>query len=214
VAIELTRKRLRSMVQGSHGPFRVSPRVLAGLAAAALAIAFSSVLLSVQHARRDEAAAQRRLDDAQALLALPPVSTDELRTQLDGANSSLAAAQAAASGTPVDVSSDSATTLLVLHSQSAGLAVKGISRMNDFVVKFDSGAYDVRGLRITVEGTPAQIVTFLSHMRRIEPSLMAALATMSIAETGVARAEIGFSAYTKQASPTPAPRGAMPKAGR
>jgi hypothetical protein len=206
VAVELTRARLRSVMGGNGRSFQPSKRVLVGLVAAALAVAFTSVLVATHNAQRDEANAQRRLADTQALLALPPVSTDALRTQLDQARSDVAAVQAASNATAIDPGSDAAATLLVLHSQSAGLSVRGISRPNPATAKFDSSTYDVQGLRITVEGTPAQVIAFLADMRRTEPALYAVLGTMSIAENGVARAEIGFNAYTKEASPTAVPR--------
>jgi hypothetical protein len=206
VAVELTRARLRSMIGGNGRSFQLSKRVLVGLLAAALAVAFTSVLAATHNAQRDEAAAQRRQADTQALLALPPVSVDALRAQLDQVRSDLATAQAGTITSTIDPGSDAAATLLVLHSQAAGLSVRGISRPNPATAKFDSGTYDVQGLRITVEGTPAQVITFLADMKGTEPALYAVLGNVSIGTTGIAHAEVGFNAYTKQVVPTVVPR--------
>ena len=209
MAIELTRARLRSVMSGNGRSFQLSKRALVGILAAALAVAFTSVLAATHNAQRDEANAQRRLADTQTLLAVPPVSTDALRTQLEAIRADLATAQAASSATSIDPGSDAAATLLVVHSQAAGLSVRGISRPNPATAKFDSGTYDMQGLRITVEGTPAQVIAFLADMRRTEPALYAVLGTMSISENGIAHAEIGFNAYTIVASPTAAARPAV-----
>lgn len=215
MAIELTRERLRSVMGGDKRSLHASPRMLVGLVAAVLAIAFTSALLGVREARLDEDAARVRLADAEALLALPPISSDDVRAQLEQAKAQIATFDASADEPSIDPGSDAATTVLVLHSQAAGLAVKGISRINPASAKFATGLYAVQGLRITVEGTPAQVVTFLGDMQHTEPSLIASLATLSVAESGTVHADIGFSVYTKDVSPTPAPRAAAtPKATR
>jgi len=208
VAIELTRERLRSMMGGDRRSLHVSPRTLVSLVAAVLAISFTSALLGAREARLDEDAARVRLADAEALLALPPVSSADLRAQLEQAKAQIATFDTSEDEPAIDLGSDAATTVLVLHSQAAGLAVKGISRINPASAKFASGSYEVQGLRITVEGAPAQVVSFLADMHRTEPSLIASLATLSIAESGAVHADVGFSVYTKDVSPTPAPRAA------
>lgn len=208
MAIELTRERLRSMMGGDRRSLHVSPRTLVSLVAAVLAISFTSALLGAREARLDEDAARVRLADAEALLALPPVSSADLRAQLEQAKAQIATFDTSEDEPAIDLGSDAATTVLVLHSQAAGLAVKGISRINPASAKFASGSYEVQGLRITVEGAPAQVVSFLADMHRTEPSLIASLATLSIAESGAVHADVGFSVYTKDVSPTPAPRAA------
>ncbi len=208
MAIELTRARLRSMIGPDGRSVRLPNRVLAGLVAAALAVAFTSVLVAQHNAQRDESAALRRLSDVQTLLASPPVETDGLKLKLDQAKADAAALQAAGSAPSVDPASDAAATLLVVHAQAAGLAVKGITRPNPSNAKFDSGSYEIHGLRITVEGTTAQVLWFLADMHKVEPALLAALGEMTIAQNGVARADVAFNAYTKIVSPTPAPRAA------
>ena len=215
MAVELTRARLRSVMSGNGRSFHLSNRALVGLVAAALAVALANGLAAPHKPPRAQANAPPRRGQNPAPHALPPVSTDALRAQLDEVRADLAAAQAASSATAIDPGSDAAATLLVVHSQAAGLSVRGISRPNPSTAKFDSGTYDVQGLRITVEGSPAQVIAFLADMRRTEPVLYAVLGTMSIGESGVARAEIGFNAYTNVASPTAAAQpGAAPGAAR
>lgn len=215
MAIELTRARLKSMIGGDGPPVRLPNRVLAGLVAAVLAIAFTSVLGAQHNAERDESAALRQLADVQTLLASPPVDTAALKQQLDAAKADLAALQSVASAPSVDPGSDAAATMLVVHAQSAGLAVKGITRPNPSTVKFDSGSYEVHGLRITVEGTTSQVLWFLADMRKVEPALMAALGEVTVAQNGVTRADVAFNAYTTIVSPTPAPRAiSTPVVGR
>jgi hypothetical protein len=206
VAIELTRARLKTIIGPGSRSVRIPNRVLAGALAAVLAIAITSVLAAQHNARRDEATALGRLADVQTLLQSPPVDTAALRQRIDAAKSEVAALQTARTAPSVDPASDAAATLLVVHAQAAGLAVKGITRPNPSTVKFDSGSYEVHGLLITVEGTRSQVLWYLADMRKVEPSLIAALGEMTVAENGVARADIAFNAYTEIVSPTPAPR--------
>ena len=206
MAIELTRARLKSMMGSDGRPVRVPNRVLAGLVAAVLAVAFTSVLVAQHNADRDESAALQRLADAQTLLSSPPVDTVALKQQLDAAMAEAAALQAGGAAPSVDPDSDAAATLLVVHAQAAGLAVEGITRPNPSTAKFEGGSYDVHGLRITVEGTTMQVLWYLADMHKVEPALIAALGEMTVAQNGVARADIAFNVYTKVVSPTPAPR--------
>jgi hypothetical protein len=192
------------MVGRDGRPIRVPDRVLAGLVAAALAVALTSVLVAQHNAQRDESIALLQLADVQTLLASPPAPAGTLQQQLTQAKSELATLQAAGAKPSVDPASDAAATLLVVHSQAAGLAVKGITRPNPSTAKFDSGTYQVDGVNITVEGTTAQIIAFLEDMHKTEPALFAALGTMSIGANGTAHADVVFSAYTKDSSPTPA----------
>jgi hypothetical protein len=215
VAIELTRARLKSMIGTDGRPIPLPNRVLAGLVAAVLAIALTSVFVAQHNAERDESAALRRLADVQTLLASPPVDTAALKQQLDAAKADAETLQSASLAPSVDPGSDAAASLLVVHAQSAGLAVKGITRPNPSTAKFDSGSYEVRGLRITVEGTTSQVLWFLADMHKVEPALVAALGEMAVAQNGVARADIAFNAYTKVVSPTPVPRAiSTPAVGR
>jgi hypothetical protein len=206
VAIELTRARLKSMMGPDGRSVRIPNRVLAGLVAAVLAVAITSVLVAQHNAQRDEAAAMSRLADVQTLLQSPPVDTAALRQQIDTAKAEVAALQTARTAPSVDPASDAAATLLVVHAQAAGLAVKGITRPNPSTVKFDSGSYEMHGLRITVEGTTSQVLWYLADMHKVEPALIAALGEMTVAQNGAVRSDIAFNAYTEIVSPTPAPR--------
>ncbi len=215
MAIELTRARLKSMIVADGRSLRLPDRVLAGLVAAVLAAALTSVLVAQHNAQRDESAAQRRLADVQALLASPPVDNAALKLKLDAAKSDLATLHAGDSTPSVDPGSDAAATLLVVHAQAAGLAVQGITRPNPSNAKFDSGSYDIHGLRIAVEGSTSQVLWFLADMRKVEPALIAALGEMSVGPNGDALADIAFNAYTKVVSPTAAPRAvSTPAVGR
>jgi hypothetical protein len=215
VAIELTRARLKSMMGPDGRNVRIPNRVLAGVLAAVLAVSITSVLVAQRNAQRDEAAALSRLADVQTLLQSPPVDTTALRRQVDAAKTQVAALQTARTAKSVDPASDAAATLLVVHAQAAGLAVKGITRPNPSTVKFDSGSYEVHGLRITVEGTTAQVLWYLGDMHKVEPALIAALGEMTVSQSGVVRADLAFNEYTEIVSPTPAPRAnATPAVGR
>lgn len=208
MAVELTRRNWRTALVPNGHSTRVPPRVLVGIAAAIVAIVYTSVFIGMRNAQRDEDAAQRRVADAQALLSLPPVSADDLQQQLASASAALAAARADTAGASVDLSSDSATQLLVLHAQGAGLSVQGIDRTNPSSAKTDQASYGLQGVHITVDGTPGEIVAFLADMRQALPGLIPVLGAMALSEDGVAHADIVFNTFTKDASPTPAARAA------
>lgn len=212
MAIELTRKRLRMVLAGNTPPLHVPPHVLAGVAAAVIAMSMASLVLGIRSAHRDASTARVRFADAQALIALPPIDTSALTAQLDQAKADLAAEQTIAAGSSIDPSSDAAAALLVRHSEAMGLAVKGISRITPAAAKFVEASYDVQGIRITVEGTPLQVTALLADLEKSEPSLVPSLATMTINELGDAHADLGFSVYTKIVPPpTVVPPPAKPK---
>lgn len=203
MAIELTRKRLRTVLAGNTPPLHVPPHVLAGVAGAVVAICLASLIVGIRSAHRDESAARSRFADAQALLALPPIDTSALVAQLDQTNADLAAEQATAAAPSIDPSSDAAAALLVRHSEAVGLAVKGISRITPATAQFGEASYEVQGIRITVEGASWQVTALLADLRQSEPSLTPVLASMTINELGLARADIGFNVFTRILAPTP-----------
>lgn len=188
-------------------PVTLSPQVLVGLVAAALAIAFSSMLLASHNASRDEASARQRIADVQQLLALPPSTEGELTAQLDWAKAELAAWKAQPTSPDVDPASDAATALLVRHATAAGLQVRGVSRIDPATARLGELDYKVQALRLSLSGTPAQIAAYLSDMRDTEPAMFPSLVSLSIDKEGLAVAEVAFETY--EAVPTP---GAVPNA--
>ncbi len=213
MATELTLKRLRSALQANGQPLRIPPQILVGITAAMIAICMTSVLLGIHNARRDETAARTRFADAQALLALPPIDTASLQQQLDAAKQTLTLEAISAAATPIDPASDAAAELLVRRSEAAGLAVKGLARVNPASAKLGDVAYDVQGVRVTVEGTAPQITALLTDLHTEQPLLIPVLASMTLNEVGLAHADIGFDVYSRVATPTAvAPVATKPKA--
>jgi hypothetical protein len=202
VAVELTRKGWRRALAGAPRGVRVPPHVLVGLAAAVLAIAYTSTFLATYNARRDERDAQQRLADAQQLLALPPGSSDDLAAQLKWARAEYAAWQDQPLTPDVDPASDAATALLVRHADAAGLEVRGITRVAPGSTRLGSVAYDVQALTVSVSGSPVQVAAYLTDMRKVEPAMFPSLVSMHVTETGLAQAELSFRAYSEAATPT------------
>lgn len=202
MAVELTRRGWRRALAGAPRSVRVPPHVLVGLAAAVLAVAYTSTFLATYNARRDERDAQQQLADAQQLLALPPGASDTLTAQLTWARAEYAAWQAEPLTPSVDPASDAATALLVRHADAAGLAVRGITRVPPASTRLGTVAYDVQALTVAVSGSPVQVAAYLADMRKVEPAMLPSLVSMSVNESGLAQAELSFRAYTVAATPT------------
>jgi hypothetical protein len=202
VAVELTRKGWRRALTGAPRSVRIPPHVLVGLAAAVLAVAYTSTLLATYNARRDERDARRQLADAQQLLALPPGASDNLAAQLTWARAEYAAWQREPLTPSVDPASDAATALLVRHADAAGLTVRGITRVAPASARLGTVAYDVQALTVSVSGSPAQVAAYLTDMRKVEPAMFPSLVSMSVNETGLAQAELSFRSYAEAATPT------------
>lgn len=214
MAIELTRKRLTELAKSGQS-LTVPPHILAGAAAAIIAISLTSLVIGIRDAHRAETAAQTRFADAQALLALKPIDTTALQIQVDQAKQDLASEQKIAAASQIDPLSDTSATLLVRHSESVGLTVKGITRNTPAISKLGDVSYNVQGIRVTVEGATWQITALLDALHKEEPSLIPVLASMTIATNGTARADVGFNVYDPIATPTVKPRAAAtPKASR
>lgn len=214
MAIELTRKRLTELARSGES-LHVPPHILAGAAAAIVAICLTSVLIGIRDARRAETAAQARFADSQALLSLPPIDTSALQKQVEQAKVELASEQKIAGAAQLDPASDAAAALLVRHSESVGLMVKGISRNAPATTKLGPTMYSVQGIRVTVEGATWQVTALLDALHQDEPSLIPVLASMTIAVNGAVHADVGFSVYEPVATPTVIPRAvATPKGSR
>lgn len=202
MAIELTRKRLQAAIDRRSQPIRLPSSTLAAILAAAAVIALVSLLSGIHNAQRDERVSRARALDAQTLLGLPPVSTSVLQSELADANSQLLYAQRIAERS-VNASSDEVIAGLVRQAASAGVAVRGISRVAPATAKFGDRSYDASGIRVAVEGRSDAIANFLLAVMRESPTLFPSLASMTIGDAGVARADLAFSAYDR-ALATPA----------
>jgi hypothetical protein len=173
--------------------------------AVCLALAFASVIVATRNAQRDEAAAERRYADAQALIALPPASRESLAQDLDVVKQQISTAQASLATPSVDAASDALTSLLVRGASDAGLSVKGISRANPGQATINSRLYDVQSLHLTLSGALGELNVFLRRMSESQPFLIPAIASASINDAGAVQADVVFSVYTTVASPTAVP---------
>ena len=213
MATQLIRKSPLAMVQ-ARMPLILSSRVLLGGFAFIVALGLASLFAGIHNAQRDEDAARARFADAQALVALPPASMDSIQEDLVAVRNSIATAEAAAAPAGIDPSVDATTTVLVRGAQASGLTVKAISRVAAAQTKVGDNAYDVEGIRMTVDGRIGQVTAFLDGLSTSQPSLIPSLATMTISDASLAHAEIVFSTYAKVASPTPAPRATATPGGK
>ncbi len=202
MAVELTRKGWRRALAGAPRSVHIPPHVLVGLAAAVLAIAYTSTFLAAHNAQRDERDAQQRTADAQQLLALPPGASENLADQLKWARAEYAAWQAEPLTPDVDPASDAATALLVLHADAAGLDVRGITRVAPASARIGDVTYDVQALTVSVSGSPVQVAAYLMDMRKTEPAMFPLLVSMNVTDAGLAQAELSFRAYSEAATPT------------
>ncbi len=191
-------------------PLFLSPRAMIGGFAFVVALGLLGSFAAIYNAHRAEDAARTRFADAQTLAAVPPASTDSIQEDLNIVRSQLATAEAVASPVAIDVSGDATTALLVKGAQAAGLAVKAISGVPPAQVKAGDASYDANGVRITVDGTTGQITSFLDALSRSQTALVPSLATLTMNDAGVARAELVFSTFKKVIPPTPMPA-ATPK---
>ena len=206
MAAQLSPKKLSGMFESGE-KMHIPARVLTAACVAVTVAAVAAVVAGIWTAQRDEQAALRRFDDAQALLALPVVDTSALQAELAASKNAVATAQALAAPPSVDPSSDASTALLVRRATEAGLKVGGVASVAPGMSKNGEIAYDVEGVRMTVDGSVDQITRFLGALRLEEPGLVPALNTMTISDTNVARAEIIFNFYSVIVPPTPvAPR--------
>ena len=211
MATQLIRNSPLAMVQ-ARMPLILSLRVLLGGFAFIVALGMASLFAGIYAAHQDEDAARKRFADAQALIALPPASTDSIQEDLVVVRNAIATAEAAAAPAATDPSADAATSVLVRGAQTSGLTVKAISRVAAAEVKLGDNTYDTQGIRMTVDGGVGQMTAFLDGLSTSQPSFIPSLATMTINDAGLAHAEIVFTTYAKVASPTPAPRAtATPK---
>lgn len=202
MAAQLIRKSPLAMVQAKM-PLFLSPRALIGGFAVVVAIGLLALVAGIRDAHHSEDAARARFADAQALIALPPASTDSIAEDLTSVNNQIATAQAEAAPASPAPSGDAATTLLVRGAQAAGLSVKAIDGVASGTKVVGLDSYTTEGVRMTVDGTVGQITGFLDATDRSQPALISTLNTMTISDTGVGHAEIVFSTYTKVVPPTP-----------
>ena len=205
MATQLTGAGVRGAVSTRLASLALSPRVLVGVIAICLALAFASLAAATHNAHRDEAAARIRYDDAQALVALPPASNESLQDDLASLKGQLAAAEAGVGAPTIDPASDALTALLVRAAGDAGLAVKGVARSDPSKTTLGVALYDVQALHITVSGSVSQIGVFLGSLAAGQPALVPSLSAMTVNDAGVAQADIAFSAYAPIPSPTPVP---------
>jgi hypothetical protein len=183
----------------------VPARVLTGACVVAVLISLASILIGTWSAQQDEQTALRRYQDAEALLALPPVDTTALQEEVTASKDALATAQALAKPASVDPSSDAATSLLVRRAAESGLGVRGIASAPASQAKHGEVTYDVSGIRMSVEGAVTQLIDLLHRLGQDEPGLIPSLSSMTIDEKNVARAEVIFSVYAPVPTPTPVP---------
>jgi hypothetical protein len=181
----------------------IPARVLTAACVVAVLASIASLMVGAWDARRDKNEALQRYADTQALLALPPIDVEELRASRDAAVAARAGAEDLLAPPSVDPSSDDATTLLVQSAGAAGLVVRGIVSAPPAEVKRELVTYEASGLRMTVEGSPSQVIAFLTTLGEDEPGLIPTLTTMTTDDRNVSRAEITFNVYTKVVPPTP-----------
>lgn len=205
MATELTGANARKLVPARLASVALTPRTLAAGVAICLVLAFASVIAATYNARRDEAAARTRYQDAQVLVALPPASNGALQDDLASLKAQLATAEAGIGAPTIDPSSDGLTSLLVREAGAAGLGVKGVARSDPSRATLGVTVYDVQSLHITVSGSVGQITVFLRALAADQPSLVPSLASMTTNDAGVSQADIVFSGYAPVPSPTPAP---------
>jgi len=194
-------------------PLILSGRVMLGGLALVVALGLAGLFAGIYNAHRAEDAAHSRFADAQALVALPPASTDSIQEDLTVVHNQLATAQAAASPAAIDASGDETTTVLVRAAQTSGLTVKAISGVPSGQTKVGDFMYDTKGVRMALDGSVGQITHFLETLGTSQPALVASLTTMTINDSGVAHAEIVFTSFKKAVVPTPVPA-ATPKGGK
>jgi hypothetical protein len=204
VATQLIHKSPLERVQ-EHMPLFLSARVLLGGFAFVVALGLFGLLAGLHNARRDEDAAHRRFADARTLASLPPASTDSIEEDLTVVNSQLATAQVEATPAASAVTADATVSMLVRSAQDVGLSVKALSGVAAGQAKVGDSTYDSQGIRVTVDGSTGQITAFLEALGAAQPSLVPSLTTMTLSESGAARAEIVFSTFTRVPPPTPGP---------
>ncbi len=209
MATQLTRKSPLAMLE-ERMPLFLSARVMIGALAFVVALGLSGLLAGRYNAQRAEDAAHIRFADAQALVALPPASTDSIQEDLVIVRDQLATAEAVASPAAVAASGDATTTLLVRTAQTAGLTVKAISGVPSGQTKVGDAMYDTQGVRVTLDGGIGQITRFLDALSVAQPALVPSLTTMTLTDAGASRAEIVFTSFKKVILPTPVPA-ATPK---
>jgi len=203
VAAQLTRHRFRSL--GSGVSLRLSPRVGALIAAGLIVIVAVSALVGINDARDREHRAAMNAADASALLALPPISTDVLRTKLDAVSTQVAQMQATPSA---GVTSDGLAALLVREAQSGGMTVASVTRLAEASRTIDGTAYSLEGVRITADGRPEQFVGLLAAISKQGAGIIPTLNTLTIDSSGVAHVDAAFQIPVAQADKTPVAGGA------
>lgn len=187
-------------------PLALSQRAMLGALTVVVALGMLGLLAGLRDARRDEQAARARFADAQALVALPPASTDSIEEDLVAVNHQLATAEAHAAAPPSAADPrDAAVALLVHDAQAAGLAVKGLSQVAAGRAKVGDNVFDTQGIRMTVDGEIGEITGFLGALTAAQPSLIPSLTTMTISADGSALAEFVFSTFSRVVAPTPVP---------
>jgi hypothetical protein len=190
-------------MRGASPDVHIPARALATACVLLAVVVIASLVVETVNARRDEDIASRRYADAEALVALPPISDDSLKSQVAAATNALATAQTVASPPAIDPASDVATALVVQRALAAGLAVKGIARLDAAPATVDNVAYDVQAIDVTIDGSPSRVISFLFDLNASEPSLVPSLTSLAINDFGVAHAQVVFRAYVAAASPTP-----------
>ena len=198
MAAQLTRHRFRSL--GSNISLRLSPRIVALLAAGLIVVVAISALVGISDAHDRERRALAHTADATALLALPPVSTDALRAQVAAVNTRVAQMQATPSA---PVTPDDLDALLVREAQYAGLTVASVTRLADAPRTIEGKPYMLEGVRMTVDGRPEQFVGLLSSISKQDAGIIPTLNTLTIDDAGVAHVDAAFQIAAVNADATP-----------
>jgi hypothetical protein len=174
------------------------------MAAACVAIVYTSLFAATYTAERNERSAERAYSDALTLIEVPAPDLAALNAERDAANEALAKAQTLAATSSLDPSSDEAALLLVTRAMDAGLTVAGITRIDPSQLKREAVIYDVQAIRLDVLGPVGRVNSFLANMHDADPGLIATLNALTVTPQGNAvRAEIVFSTYTEQVADTP-----------
>jgi hypothetical protein len=150
--------------------------------------------------REREESADARYEDSLALLQAPAADVESLRAEVDAALSAVTDAEALVAPPAVDLASDEAIELIVLRAESAGLAVRGVERSAVGAVKVQDLDFERSALRLTLDGDPRQMTSFLAYLHATHPTLVPSLESMEITD-GVARAVFVFTGFTQVSEP-------------
>ncbi|MEX2226441.1 MAG: hypothetical protein WEB52_08330 [Dehalococcoidia bacterium] len=203
MATQLTRRSFLSSLSDDKPVLRIPVHYMLAIAAASIAIVYTSLFAAIYNAGRDEAAAERLYADTLTLIEAPPSELEALKAELAAANASLKQAEALMEPSTIDAASDAATALLVRRAQASGVSVTGVARIDPSQMKSETATYDVQAIRITVDGSTGSIGDFLNQMHTADPAMIATLTSLEMHASGGAQADIVFSVYTAIDDATP-----------